>query len=287
MSATPVPLAEPLAPRGGLARLGDPAFRTLVTAFAGLVLATLGLIVVRTTAEAWPFLRSHGGELVTSANWYPSRNSFGALSFVFGTVVSASLAVLIAVPASVGIALCLNEVVAPRLRRPLVYLVELLAAVPSVIYGLWGFVVLVPFLFQHVWTPITGVTGTIPVIGGPATGPSIASAAVVLAIMIVPIITAISREALALVPPGQREAAVGLGATRWETVRHALIPYAFSGIVGAVVLGLGRAMGETIAVALLIGSAPRISDSMVLTWASSPWHTSRLRWLAAWIRCTP
>jgi phosphate transport system permease protein len=265
MSAADVPIDQqphPLEPRGTVARLGDPTFRILVTAFAGLLLATLGLIVIETTAKAWPFIHAHGGTLVTSTDWSPARGTYGGLVFVYGTLLSAAVAVLLAVPTALGIAFYLNEAAPARVRQPLIYMVELLAAVPSVVYGLWGFVVLVPFLADNVWPELNSVVGWIPLLGGPPSGVSIATAGVILALMIVPIITAICREALSLVPPGQKEAAVALGATRWETIRHALIPYALSGIVGAVVLGLGRAMGETIAVALLIGSAPRISDSI-------------------------
>jgi phosphate transport system permease protein len=254
--------AHPLEPRSGAARLGDPLFRVVVTAFAGLLLAILGLMVVRTTIKAWPIISNHGATIVTSSDWSPARGQYGALAFIYGTLLSSAVAVIVAVPCSLGIAFYLNEAAPARFRRPLIYLVELLAAVPSVVYGLWGFVVLVPFLANHIFTPLNSAVGWVPFLGGPPSGVSIATAGLVLAIMIIPIITAISREALSLVPPGQKEAAVALGATRWETIRQALIPYALSGIVGAVVLGLGRAMGETIAVALLIGSAPRISNSI-------------------------
>jgi phosphate transport system permease protein len=242
-------------------RLGDPSFRVIVTGAAGVLLAALGLLVVLTTRTALPFFQAHTGEFLTSSTWSPDNGFYGALAFVYGTVVSAVLALILAVPVSLGIALFLNEVAPPRARRPLIYLVELLAAVPSVVYGLWGIVILVPHA-QVVWTAIANVFGFIPLFGGPAFGQSIATAAVILSLMILPIVTAISREALSLVPFGQREAALGLGATRWEMIWHALIPYARGGIVGGIVLGLGRAMGETIAVALVIGSFPGIPRSI-------------------------
>jgi len=254
MGGTTAPAPDPrpaLRRRSSLARLQDPAFRAVVTGFAGVLLATLGLIVVRTSLDARPFLAAHGGEFLTTTRWAPSAGHYGALAFVYGTVVSAAIAIALSVPVAVGIELFLTQVAPPRLRRPLVYLVELLAAVPSVVYGLWGFVFLMPILLDHVWKPITDVLGFIPGLRGPAVGQSVATASVILAIMVIPIITAISREIIALVPTGQKEA-----------VWHAVLPYARSGIVGGVVLGLGRAMGETIAVALVIGSSPTIADSI-------------------------
>ena len=234
----------------------------LVTAVAALLLVALGLIVVQTTTTAWPFIVDHGTSFVDSRRWAPSHDAFGALAFVYGTLVTALLALAIAVPVSVGIAVFMTDLAPRRLRVPLTYLIDLLAAIPSVVYGLWAALVLVPPLVQHVWRPASSALGFVPLLGGPAYGQSIATAAVVLAIMIVPIVTSLSREAIALVPTSQREAAAGLGATRWEVVRHAVLPYARSGIVGAIVLGLGRAMGETIAVLLVIGATPKIPDSI-------------------------
>jgi phosphate transport system permease protein len=256
-----LPRASPATLGEARRRPGEPVFRLLVTGAALLLLVALGLIAVRTTWTAMPFLRGHLGGFLTGRTWAPGDQLYGALPFVAGTLVTAALALVVAVPVSVGIALFLNEIAPARLRGPLIYLVELLAAVPSVVYGLWGVVVLMPQL-RLLWDRLAGALGFIPGFGGPAFGQSIATAAILLAIMIVPIITALSRETLALVPGGQREAAVGLGATRWEVMRHVLLPYARSGIVGAVVLGLGRAMGETIAVALVIGSSPLMPHSI-------------------------
>jgi phosphate transport system permease protein len=260
------PPSYPLASRGRRARLADPLFKAVIVAAALLVLVSLGLIVVLTTRDAWPFLSANFVDFVTGRRWAPSKDIFGALPFVVGTLLSSCIALVLAVPVGVSIAVFLNEVAPGRLKKPLVYVVELLAAVPSVVYGLFGLFVMVPFLREHVWPSVIAVTGVVPFLGGPVgTGRSIMAAGLVLALMVVPIVTAISRETISLVPSGQREAAYGLGATRWETIRYAVLPFAKTGIIGAFVLGLGRAMGETIAVLLVIGSAPTLPDSIFHT----------------------
>ena len=157
-----------------------------MTRLAGLLLAILGLMVVRTTIKAWPIISNHGATIVTSSDWSPARGQYGALAFIYGTLLSSAVAVVVAVPCSLGIAFYLNEAAPAHLRRPLIYLVELLAAVPSVVYGLWGFVVLVPFLANHVWSPLNSAVGWVPFLGGPPSGVSIATAGLVLAIMIMP-----------------------------------------------------------------------------------------------------
>jgi phosphate transport system permease protein len=172
------------------------------------------------------------------------------------------VAIVLAVPVSLGIALYVNEAAPRRLRAPLVYLVELLAAVPSVVYGLWGLVVLLPQLQRHAWEPVSSALGFIAIFSGPAYGQSFATAGVILAIMIVPIVTAIAREVTALVPRDHKEAALALGATRWEMLRLAVLPYSRAGIVGGVMLGFGRALGETVAVALVIGGTIQVSASI-------------------------
>jgi len=249
-------------PRGLLSRSAEPLFHALLAGFAAVVLIALGLMLVRTVTTAWPVLHRSFGELLTGTRWAPNVGVFGALPFIYGTLVTSAIAVLLAVPVSLGIALFLNELAPRRLRSPLVYLVELLAAVPSVVYGLWGLLVLVPLLEKDVWSPISSALGFIPIFAGPAFGRSYATAGLILAIMIVPIVTAIVREVTVLVPQEHREAALALGATRWEMIRLAVLPFARAGIVGAVMLGFGRAVGETIAVALVIGGNPQISASI-------------------------
>jgi phosphate transport system permease protein len=249
-------------PRTRLGRSADRTFRWLLTAFATVVLVVLGLMLLRTTYVAWPVFQHYGLDLITKTRWFPGDNAYGALSFIYGTIVTSVIAILLAIPVSIGIALFVTEVAPRRLRLVLVYLVELLAAVPSVVYGLWGLLVLLPWLERHAWAPISSTLGFIPIFSGPANGRSFATAGVILAIMIVPIVTAIAREVIALVPHDHKEAALALGATRWEMMRLAVIPYARAGIIGGTMLGFGRALGETIAVALVIGGNPQISASI-------------------------
>ncbi len=240
----------------------DRAFRAVALGAGFAVLVILGLIAFYTTKEAWPVFRHEGIGFVATDNWDPSNNHFGALSLVYGTVMSSAIALVIAVPTSIGIALFTNEVASERLRASIVYVVDLLAAVPSIVYGLWGLAVFV--LWANSWYgSIARTIGTLPVLdrvfGGPATGASIMTAGIILSVMITPIITSLSREVLATVPQEDKNAALAMGATRWEMLRVAVFPRVRGGLVGAVMLGLGRAMGETIAVALLIGSSQQIT----------------------------
>lgn len=226
------------------------------------VLGILGLIAFATTKEAWPAFQSEGLGFITSTEWLPNEGRFGALAFIFGTLLVSTIAVVMAVPVSLGIALFTAEVAPRRLRSPVSFVIDLLAAIPSVVYGLWGFLVLAPAL-QPVYGAISESVGTWPVFsvffGPPASGTSFFTAGLILAFMITPIVTSISREVIKTVPRQQREAALALGATRWEMIRGAIIPWSRGGITGAVMLGLGRAIGETIAVALVIGSSPQIT----------------------------
>jgi len=246
---------------GSSGRRGDSAFKA-VTLGAGLVvLAILALITVSTTKEAWPAFQKQGISFLTSSTWIPAEGKFGALAFIYGTVLSSLIAIILAVPISLGIALYSNEAAPRRLRKPVIYVIDLLAAIPSVVYGLWGIMVLAPFL-QPVFESISNAVGGWPIVGwffSGTSGRSFMTAGVILAIMITPIITSLSREVIATVPGSQREAAYGMGATRWEMIRAAVLPWSRGGIVGAVMLGLGRAMGETIAVALVIGSQAQIT----------------------------
>ncbi len=232
----------------------------------GLVLAILALITATLVQKAIPAFRSEGLSYFTSDVWDPANAKFGTLAFTFGTVVVSGIAVLLAVPVSVGIALFTTEVAPRWLRKPVTYLVDLLAAVPSVVYGLWGLLVLVPALpgfYQHWHDLFDGVPvlGTI-FDGAPIAGKSFMTAGIILAVMITPIITAIARETFATVPDPLKDAARALGATRWEMIRAAVIPHSRGGLTAGVLIGLGRALGETIAVALVIGSSPQITAKM-------------------------
>jgi len=220
------------------------------------VLILLAGMLVRTTWAAWPAFQHSGIGLVTSNNWNPNTSSFGGLSFIYGTLLTSVIALVLAVPVSILIALFVSEVAPPGLGTPLGYLVDLLAAVPSVVYGLWGVIVLVPFLTAYVWLPLSRHLGFIPLFSDFASGRNFATAGVILALMITPIISAICREVFRTVPAEERESALALGATRWEMIRLAVLPRSRPGIVAAVMLGFGRAVGETIAVAYLIGGVP-------------------------------
>ena len=215
----------------GHKQYADRAFRGLAIAAAGLVLLVLGLIAIRMTLRAWPAL---GIELFTSTRWSAPDARFGALPFIWGTLYTAAIALVLAVPVSLGVALFITQVAPPWPKTPLVYLLDLLAVVPSVVFGLWGVLV----LSQHF-----------------GLGRSFLTAGVILAVMIVPIITSLSREVIETTPAAEKEAALALGATRWEMITASVLPHSKGGITGAVMLGLGRAMGETIAAALVIGSA--------------------------------
>lgn len=228
-----------------------------------MVLVILGLIAFTSTNKAWPAFSKEGLSFVTSDNWVPSSGNFGALSLLYGTIVSAVIALLFSVPVSFGIALFVTELAPKRIAALVTSLVDLLAAVPSIVYGLWAVTALVPNI-SGLYKDIGSATNSIPVLnslfGGEARGYSIMTAGIVLAIMITPIITSLSREALATVPASDKAGALALGSTQWEAIRVAVFPKARGGLVAAVMLGLGRAMGETIAVAMIIGSSAQITS---------------------------
>lgn len=232
--------------------------------FFGLLLPVLfAFIVLQIGREAWLALRTFGWGFVTSSAWNPVLGEFGALPFIFGTVVSSFLALALAVPLSVGLAIFLTELAPRWIARPVAFATELLAAIPSVVYGLWGIFVLVPFLRAAIQEPLSRALGdAIPFFAGPAYGFSMLSGAVIIAIMIVPFISAVAREVLDAVPRDQREAALALGATRWEMTWQVALPYALPGIIGGAILGLGRALGETMAITMVIGNRPEISASL-------------------------
>jgi phosphate transport system permease protein len=250
----------PKGPLHGGSRLADRLFSWICLASGLLVLVVLGLILFSTSHEAMPAFRQEGLRFLTSSRWDIPGNRFGALAFIYGTLVASAIALLIAVPISFGLALFITELAPRKLRTPVVYLIDLLAAVPSVVYGLWGILVFGPQIGK-LYAGISRVFDGVPVLGDVfrgASGRSFMTAGIILAIMITPIVTSISKEVFATVPADQKEAAWGLGATRFEMIRGAIFPYSRNGLVGAVMLGLGRAMGETIAVALVIGSVPAI-----------------------------
>jgi len=244
--------------------IGDRVYRAVTTAFAWAVPLLLGLIALEVVLAAWPALRTFGLDFLTSSNWDEVRGQFGAAPMIYGTIVSSVLALVLATPLALGVAVFLSEFAPPWLRQPVAFLVDLLAAIPSVVYGLWGIFVLLPVLREKVMPFLAGTLGLAgtPFFSGPAYGPSMLAASVILAIMVLPYISAVSREVLMAVPRSQREAALALGATRWEMIRDAVVPYARSGIVGGVILGLGRALGETMAVTMLIGNRHEISSSL-------------------------
>jgi phosphate transport system permease protein len=244
--------------------LGDGIYRWTTTAFALVVPLLLCAVGWEVFSAGWPALRTFGVAFFTTSDWNVVTGHFGAGPAVYGTVVSSLLAVAIATPLAVGVAIFLSEFAPAWVRQPVAFLVDLLAAIPSVVYGLWGVLVLVPLLRQYVMPFVKDTLhlGGFALFSGPAYGSSMFAAGVILAIMILPYISAVTREVLLAVPRSQREAALALGATRWEMIWGAVLPFARSGIVGGVILGLGRALGETMAVTMVIGNRPEISASL-------------------------
>ncbi len=244
---------------------GDRVFRYIALLGGLAVLLVLGLIAVSTTHEAWPAFTAEGLSFVFSDNWDPAAGHFGAAAFVFGTLLVSGIALVMAVPVSVGIALFMTEVAPKKLRPPMLAVMDLLATVPSVVYGLWGISVLAPWIADR-YATIESATQDIPVLSsiftGNQSGRSFMTAGIILALMITPIIAAVTREVFDTVPRAQKDAALALGATRWEMIRGAVFPHGRNGMVAATMIGLGRAMGETIAVALVIGSSPKISAEL-------------------------
>ena len=252
----------------------DPLFRLLCLGSGLLVFVILALITIATARQAWPAFRAEGSSFLFSKRWAPEEGVFGALGFIYGTLLVSTIALVLALPVSLGIALFLTEAAPRRIRQPIVYLLDLLAAIPSVVFGLWAFAVLRQPLGDTVYKKIASSVGSLPgfrtFLGAPVNGSSFFTAGLILALMITPIITSISREVFNTVPNVQREGAWAMGATRWEMIRGAVLPYGKVGIVGAVMLGLGRAMGETIAVALIIGSSPQITAHLFASGDAMP-----------------
>jgi len=242
---------------------GDVVYRVVLTALALILPALLLIIAGELVVGAWPAIRQFGAGFLTRSVWDPVVGDFGALPLIVGTLYTSLVAMVIAVPLALGVAIFLTEFAPRWLRRPVATLVELLAAVPSVIYGLWGVFVLLPVLRDGLWPMLRPALSWLPFFRGAFYGPSVLAAGVILSIMVLPYIAAVSREVLLAVPASQREGALALGATRWETVWTVILPYGRAGIVGAVILGLGRALGETMAVTMLIGNRHEISLSLI------------------------
>ena len=241
--------------------IGDKIFRTILLLAATSILLIVAGIFVMMVQNSMPTIERFGIGFLFGSEWKPAQEEFGALPFIYGTVVSSVLALILAVPISLGIAIFLVEQAPKSVAKPIAFMVELLAAIPSVVYGLWGIFVLAPFIREYLGPLLQNNLGFIPLFQGRATGIGMLTGGMILALMITPIITSVVRDVLEAVPTAQREAALALGATKWETTMIVL-GNAASGIAGAVVLGLGRAIGETMAVTMVIGNSPQISASL-------------------------
>lgn len=238
----------------------DRAFLVVTFGFAALVLIALLGILVSLLIEAWPAFRTYGAGFLGGAKWSPADDVYGALIAIYGTLVTSAIALALAVPISFGIAVFLTENCPQRLRRPLGTAIELLAGVPSIIYGFWGLFVLAPLLQQYV-QPLLISTG-LPLFAGPPLGIGVFTAGLVLALMVIPFIASVMRDVFETVPPVLKESAYGIGCTTWEVVRNIVLPYTKVGVVGGIMLGLGRALGETMAVTFVIGNANRLATSL-------------------------
>lgn len=248
--------------QGKPSRLPNLAFKWLACLAAMVIVLLIGLVGWELYLGSRESLVKFGLGYLSGSDWDPVNDSYGALPFIFGTLVSSIIALVIAVPLGVATALFLTELAPLKMRQPIVMAIEMLAAVPSVIFGLWGIFVLIPWLRTHLFSWLKHTLGFLPLFQGPIYGVSMLAAGIVVAIMILPIVTSISREILRSVPNLQREAAYALGATRWEVLRIAVLSYARRGLFGAAILGLGRALGETMAVTMVIGNRPQISASL-------------------------
>ncbi len=267
MTAIREPEAVPAAPAPLESALeqssyGDRIFKGLLTAGALAIPVLLCFLVFELWSGARLAIARFGLGFVTTSVWDPVAERFGAFPLIFGTLLSSLIALLIAVPLSLGVAIYLTEFAPKAVRQPIAFLIGLLAAIPSVVYGLWGIFVLIPLLRTSVFPFLRDTLGFLPFFQGPIYGPSMLAAGIILAIMVMPYVMSVSREVLLAVPNTQREAALALGATRWEAVVTTVLPYARSGIIGAIILGLGRALGETMAVTMLIGNRHEVAASL-------------------------
>ena len=242
---------------------GDVIFRALTVLASLLILLTVAAIGYELWQNSALPRAAFGLSFLTGVNWNPVTKEFGALPFLYGTLQTSLLALLIAVPLGIGIALFLAELAPRRIAQPLSFVVELLAAVPSVVYGLWGLLVFIPAFVKPTGDALNAGLGFLPFFSGPVFGPSRLAASLILAIMILPTISAVSRDVFLAIPRAQREAALALGSTRWEMISQVLVPYGLSGLLGAIILGLGRALGETIAVTMVIGNNLDVTASLL------------------------
>ena len=262
-----VSLSVPTRRRIDRQRLLDAAFRATTQSFALGVLVLLGGIMVALAAGALPVFRKFGWGFLTSEAWNPVKENFGAWPAIYGTLMTSLIAMLIGIPLALGIAVFLTELCPPIMRRPIGTLIELLAAIPSIIYGIWGLFVLAPFLQLTVQPALVSTLGELPIIGalfaGPPLGLGVLTAGVILGFMVLPFIASVMRDVFATVPPMLRESAYGVGATTAEVVRHIVLPYTRVGVIGGIMLGLGRALGETMAVTFVIGNAHRVKTSLL------------------------
>ena len=267
MAADIALLGRSAAQRQRAGSIGDAIFRTLTFLFALLVLLILGGVIVALVQGAIPALRTFGFSFVFTEVWNPVTEKFGALAPIYGTLVTSAIAMLVGIPVAFGVAVFITEICPLWLKRPLATMIELLAAIPSIIYGIWGLFVFAPFVQQYIQPAIIDTLGQVPGIGalfaGPPLGIGVLTAGFILAVMVLPFISSIMRDVFETVPAILKESAYGLGATRSEVVRQIVLPYTRVGVVGGIMLGLGRALGETMAVTFVIGNAHRISASIL------------------------
>jgi phosphate transport system permease protein len=260
-------------PARRFARWPDALFAALAVGAAWVTLALLAGIILSLVVGAMPSIREYGLSFLWRAEWDPVQDRYGGLVMIYGTLMSSFIALLIAVPVSFGIALFLTELSPKWLKRPLGTAIELLAAVPSIVYGMWGLLVFGPLLAQYVQQPLQSAFGTVPVIGqlfsGPPVGLGLLSAGIILAIMVIPFIAAVMRDVFEVTPPMLKESAYGLGATTWEVVYKVVLPYTKTGVVGGIMLGLGRALGETMAVTFVIGNMNQLESLSLFEAANS------------------
>ena len=247
---------------GGMNLRGDTVFRRILAGFAALILVIIGLMLIMVISQSTEAWKTFGLGFITNSEWNPPFKQFGALPYIYGTVVTSLIALLLAAPIGVGCAIFITEFAPSWLRSPVSFMVELLAAVPSVVFGLWGIFVFAPWMRTGPDKFLIDHFAFIPLFKGPTFGLGVLSAGIILAIIIVPFITSVTREVMLLTPTTQREGMLALGATRWEVIRHVILPFARSGIVGGSILALGRALGETMAVTMIIGNRAQIKPSL-------------------------
>ena len=258
---------------GAAGAVADRIFAGITCAAALLALGLLGAIMLTLVADAWPAIRAFGLGFVASAVWDPAQQQFGGLVMIYGTLATSLIALLIAVPVSFGIALFLTELSPTWLKRPLGTAIELLAAIPSIVYGMWGLLVFAPILSSYVQQPLQRSLGDVPLLGalvsGPPVGIGILSAGIILSIMVIPFIASVMRDVFELTPKLLKESAYGLGATTWEVMSQVVLPYTRSGVIGGIMLGLGRALGETMAVTFVIGNMNQLKSPSMFEAANS------------------